>query len=67
MGNNSGEQGKKFGAARTKRGRFNANPVACGHPSCFISLRSKLDKKAAEKASRIVKRYISKATGIFHV
>lgn len=67
MGNNSGEQGKKFGAARTKRGRFNANPVACNHPSCLISIRSKLDKKAAEKNPRTVKRYVSKAIGMFYV
>lgn len=61
MGTNSGDKGKKYGEAGTKRGRFNANPTKSSHPSCTISQRAKLAKAANLKLPRIVKVYTSKA------
>lgn len=51
MGNNSNSNYSK-NSAMTKRGRFNANPTACNHPSCSIAARAKLDKKNADKNRR---------------
>lgn len=48
------------GAARrrlnlTKRGRFNPNPTASGHPGCRIAAQSKADAEAyrARKAENV--------------
>ena len=59
MGINSGDKGKKFALAATKRGRFNANPTRCNHAGCSISQKSKLDKKNSETAPRIFKFFRS--------
>lgn len=42
--NNSGDANKRYGAAGTKRGRFNPNPTRSNHPGCRIAEQSRIDK-----------------------
>lgn len=65
---NSGDQKKKYGAAGTKRGRFNPNPTKCNHVSCLILQRAKQEKAAYLKnSSRPVKVFRSKVKSTFAV